>query len=309
MDIVVDDRDVGQRLDVVLVRRVGDMSRAKARRLIAQGAVRINGRRVRKGQPVQPGDRIGVDAVPPPADFPAAPDPDLPLRVAHEDARVVVVDKDPGVPSHPLRPEELGTVAGALVARYPEMAGVGYGLREPGLVHRLDTGTSGLLVAARDTEAFEHLRGALRAGRFDKRYQALCAGRLGAPRLVDHPIASTRKDPRRVVVCREPGEASRLRARPAETEVLEAEPAGPMTWLTVRARTARRHQVRAHLAALGHPLVGDAIYGGPPLEGLGRHFLHAGHLAFPHPDGGEVQVTAPLPPDLQRALALVKSRS
>lgn len=309
MDIVVDDRDVGQRLDVVLVRRVGDMSRAKARRLIAEGAVRVNGRRVKKGQPVQPGDRIGVDARPPPADFPAVPDADLPLRIAHEDDRVVVVDKAAGVPSHPLRPEEARTVAGALLARYPEMAGVGYALREPGLVHRLDTETSGLLVAARDAEAFEHLRGALRAGRFDKRYQALCAGRLGAPRLVDHPIASTRKDPRRVIVCRDGSEASRLRARPAETEVLEAEPAGPMTLVTVRARMARRHQVRAHLASLGHPLVGDSVYGGPALEGLDRHFLHASRLVFPHPDGAEVEVTSALPPDLQRALTLVKSRA
>ncbi|MFW6050618.1 MAG: RluA family pseudouridine synthase [Myxococcota bacterium] len=302
VEMVVAEEEAGRRLDVFLVHRVPGVGRAAARRLVAEGKVRVNGRRAKKGEPVRAGDRVWLEQVPAVASFPAEPDPALPLRVCHEDARLVVVDKGAGVPSHPLRPGERGTVANALVARYPEMAAVGYGPREPGLVHRLDTGTSGLLVAARDARAFDELREALRAGGFDKRYVALCAGRLGAPRLVDFPIASARRNRRRVMVCPDPAEAARLDARPAETEVLEARPVGRNTLVTVRARTARRHQVRAHLAALGHPLVGDALYGGPALPGLARHFLHASYLRFPHPDGGEVRVEAPLPADLQGIL-------
>lgn len=303
----VDEADDGDRLDVVLVRRVPGMSRAKARRLIAEGHVRVDGRRVRKGQPVAAGARITLAALPAPSDFPAAPDPDLPLCVVHEDPRLVVVDKEAGVPSHPLRPDERGTVAGALVARYPEMASVGHARREPGLVHRLDNDTSGLLLAARDAAAFTFLTEALAAGRFDKRYLALCAGRLGAPRRIDFPLAS-RRGSRRVVACTDPAEADRLRARRAETEVLEATPAGPsFTLATMRARSASRHQIRAHLAALGHPLVGDALYGGPPAPGLHRHFLHASHLAFPHPDGGRLEVASPLPADLEGIVRRAKS--
>jgi 23S rRNA pseudouridine1911/1915/1917 synthase len=303
VELEVAAEEAGQRLDRLLVTRVRGMSRARARELTADGKVRINGRRSRKGDRVVAGDRVHVEA-PPSPDVAATPDPDLPLRLVHEDARVVVVDKDPGVPSHPLRPGERGTVAQALLARYPEMADVGYGPREPGLVHRLDIDTSGLLVAARDAEAFAFLCRALREGAFDKRYVAVCAGRLGAPRLIDWPIATDKSDPRRVRVCRDAGEATRLRARRAETEVLEARPVeglpgGPFTLVTVQARMARRHQVRAHLAALGHPLAGDTLYGGPSMPGLDRHLLHAASLAFPHPDGGERKVTSPLPEDLK----------
>lgn len=304
LQLEVASHEAGQRVDRLLVSRIRGMSRARARALAADGKVRINGRRARKGARVEAGDLVRVQAPPPAPDWAAAPDPTLPLRVVHEDARVVVVDKDAGVPSHPLRPDETGTVAQALLARYPEMEGVGYGPREPGLVHRLDVETSGLLVAARDAAAFAFLRDALRGGAFDKRYVALCAGRLGAPRLVDWPIASHPSDPRRVRVCRDPGEAARLGAQRAETEVCEARPVeglpgGPFTLVTVQARMARRHQVRAHLAALGHPLAGDGLYGGPELPGLGRHFLHAGLLAFPHPDGGETKATSPLPEALK----------
>lgn len=308
LELEVTEEDAGRRLDVVLVSHVETLSRAKARRLTEEGEVRVNGRRARKGSTVSVGDRVVVQELPPPSEFDAAAAPDLPLSVVYEDARVVVADKPAGVPSHPLRPDEKSTMAGALVARYPEMAGVGYARREPGIVHRLDTDTSGLIVAARDAAAFEALRDALRAGRFDKHYLALCAGRLGAPGIVDFPIAAKPGDPRRVVACMLESEVARLKPQPAETELLSAEPAGEMTLVEVRARTARRHQIRAHLAAMGHPLAGDELYGGPAVAGLGRHFLHASSLRFPHPDGDrEVQAQAPLPEDLRRTLDSVRS--
>jgi 23S rRNA pseudouridine1911/1915/1917 synthase len=189
------------RLDVVLVQRVAGMSRAQARRLTSEGKVRINGRRAKKGDPLVPGDRVELEELPIPTDFTAAPDPDLPLAVVYEDARLVAVDKPPQVPSHPLRPDERGTVAGALAARYPEMRSVGYSPREPGIVHRLDTDTSGLLVAARDEATFDALRSDLKAGRWEKRYTAMVSGHLGAPRIVDFPLCRDPQDRRRVLAC------------------------------------------------------------------------------------------------------------
>jgi 23S rRNA pseudouridine1911/1915/1917 synthase len=289
------------RLDVVLVQRVAGMSRAQARRLTSEGKVRINGRRAKKGDPLVPGDRVELEELPIPTDFTAAPDPDLPLAVVYEDARLVAVDKPPQVPSHPLRPDERGTVAGALAARYPEMRSVGYSPREPGIVHRLDTDTSGLLVAARDEATFDALRSDLKAGRWEKRYTAMVSGHLGAPRIVDFPLCRDPQDRRRVLACLLESEVLRYEARPAETELLSAEPIGPHTLVEVRARTASRHQIRAHLAALGHPLVGDALYEGPSLEGLSRHFLHASRIEL-ELGGDRIVVESLLAPDLRAAV-------
>jgi 23S rRNA pseudouridine1911/1915/1917 synthase len=299
--------DAGKRVDVLLVERVPAMSRAKARALAEEGKVRVNGRRVRKGAVVQAGDVVTLDALPAPTDFDAAPDPGLAatLVVVHEDDALVIVDKPAGVPAHPLRPGETGTVAGALVARYPEIAGVGYRRREPGILHRLDTDTSGLLLAARDAVAFERLREALRAGLLEKRYQALVEGAIGAPRTVAVPLATDPSDARRVRACVDERDAVRLRARDAITHVVSAEPVGAaFTLVTVEAPVAGRHQIRAHLAAVGPPLAGDRLYGGPALEGLSRHFLHASEISLVHPrTGARLTARAPLPPELARALA------
>ncbi|MEO0325590.1 MAG: RluA family pseudouridine synthase [Myxococcota bacterium] len=280
--------EAGQRVDVVLVARVPSMSRAKAKALAAEGALRVNGRRVAKGVRLEAGDVVTLAELPPPARFRAAPDPDLPLEVVHEDPRFIVVHKDAGVPTHPLRPEERGTLAGALVARYPEMASVGHRPREPGLLHRLDTGTSGLVLAARDEGAFVTLRDALLGGSIDKRYLALALGSVRAPQRVDLPVAHDPGDRRRMVAGEREG------ARAASTEVLQSEvralpglPApGDVSRVELRAAAARRHQVRVHLATLGHPLLGDTLYGGPALPELAGHCLHASRLVFAHPETG-----------------------
>jgi len=161
LELGIDGQDEGARLDVVLVRRVDGMSRAKARRMVQDGLVRVNGRRVRKGTRLRAGDRVQLAELPRPTDFTPASAPDLPLSVVHEDPHVVIVDKPAGQPTHPLRPHERETLANALLARYPEMEGVGYALREPGILHRLDNDTSGLLVAAR-TRAWTRRTGACR---------------------------------------------------------------------------------------------------------------------------------------------------
>lgn len=304
-DREVGEAEAGQRLDVWLVRHVPAMSRAKARDLASAGKIRINGRRARKGVRVQPGDRVTLEELPRSGAFEASPDPDLVLPLLHVDDHLVVVDKPAGVPSHPLRPEEVGTAAGALVARFPEMTGVGYSPREPGLLHRLDTDTSGVLLVARDADTFEALRADLEGGRMDKRYLALCAGAVSAPAVVDVPLASDPADARRVLACPDPAEAARRRARPGRTEILSARPIeGGLTLIEVRATRAGRHQIRAHLSHVGHPLAGDALYGGPSLPGLARHFLHASSITLRHPvHGGTVTIESPLPSELQALLA------
>jgi 23S rRNA pseudouridine1911/1915/1917 synthase len=308
LSFTVADDDAGARLDVVLVRRIPGLSRAKARTLTEEGSVRVNGRRARKGAVVASGDVVTLSSPPPPASSPALPDASLALRVLHEDAHLVVVDKDAGVPSHPLRPDERGTVANALVARYPEMAAVGYGPREPGLVHRLDTDTSGVLLAARDGAAFATLRDALRSGAIAKRYVALVEGALVAPTTFAYPLATHPRDPRRVFACVEERDAVRLHARDATTHVVEAEPLGAFTRVCIEAPVAGRHQIRAHLAAAGHPLAGDRLYGGPAVLGLSRHFLHAASLRFTHPaSGAAMHVEAPLPADLEAALRTARN--
>src|SRR5690606_37544019 len=223
LDVV--EEDAGTRLDVLLVRRVEGMSRAKARRMIEEGGVRVNGRRARKGARVASGDHVHLDETPAPTDYPATPDPDLPLVVRYEDAHLVIADKPAGVPSHPLRPDEKGTLAGALVARYPEMAHVGYAQREPGILHRLDNDTSGLLIAARSARAFELLRAMLTAGRIENRYLAVVADSPGV-RPIDAPIAPPPSDPRRVHACVDPLDRRRAKARPAVTEILRVERVG-----------------------------------------------------------------------------------
>ncbi len=269
--------DAGERLDVVLVRRVAGMSRARAREWTARGLVRVNERRAKKSHTLAEGDYVAVEEPPDATEVVAEPDADVVLAIVLEDEGFVVVDKPAGMPSHPLATDERGTLVNGLLARFPEMRGVGYSAREPGIVHRLDNDTSGLMIAARDREHFDALRAQLSAGEIDKRYIALCVGAVAAPQQVDLPISN------------EPGSRPRVRvgaamnAKPALTEVLTSKRAGALSLVEVRARTAQRHQVRAHLAAIGHPLAADTLYGGDRVGGLTRFVLHASRLLFLHP--------------------------
>jgi 23S rRNA pseudouridine1911/1915/1917 synthase len=275
LELEVGETDAGQRLDTVLARRVPSLSRARARALVESGAVRVDGQIAGKSHLLSQGERVTVEQLPPPRDFYACPDPDLPLEVLLETDDFVVVDKPAGVPSHPLRQGERGTVAGALVARYPEMREVGYRRREPGIVHRLDTHTSGVMLAARSADAFVRLQEQLRAGRIEKRYLARCVGVVSAPIVIDTPIANDPRDRRKVRACADRREAKRLRAQAAQTEVLSSQPAAHGSLVEVQANRARRHQVRVHLASIGHPLLGDTLYGGPRLQSPDHHLLHA----------------------------------
>ena len=299
---VVPEGSAPDRLDRA-VARLFAVSRGKAMDWIAEGRVRVDGRRAAKGSQIGAGARLLVRV--PPSDAPV-PQPDLPIRIVHADEHVVVADKPPGMPSHPLKPQETGTAANALVGRFPELARVGPAPREGGLVHRLDGDTSGLLLAARTAAAHAALRAQFAARTVEKGYLALVAGELQAGGEIAVPLAHDPHDPRRVRAASDPDWAEAHGARTALTRFEPRERRQGFTLVDVEIATGVLHQIRAHLAFIGHPLAGDDLYGGPRLPGLSRHFLHAARLGFAHPSGGRALFESPLPPDLSRALADVR---
>ncbi len=260
------------RLDALVRALLPGASRRLVRILIDEGAVRLNGRIARKGERIVVGDRIEVPTL-----APLAPEPDAPLAVLHEDAEVVAVDKPGGMRGHALEPRQRGTVAAALLGRYPELAGVG-GPLAAGLVHRLDTGTSGVLLAARSPAAYDDWRAAFRRHEVVKRYVAIVVG-VPAPGVVETPLAHDPGDRRRMRAAR-PGE----RSWPARTVLVGIAPRGAFARVDVEIRTGVTHQVRAHLALLAAATLPS-----------GRHALHAAVLELP---ARAFLVAAPLPPDL-----------
>ena len=299
LERVVPDDAPKDRLDRAVARLFG-ISRGRAMEWIAEDRVRVDGRRSPKGAQVGPGARVSVRR--PPPDSPV-PQPELPIRTVHADAQIVVADKPAGMPSHPLKPGETGTAANALVGRFPELAGVGPAAREGGLVHRLDADTSGLLLAARTEAAHAMLRAQFTARSVEKGYLALVAGELHAGGEIDVPLAHDPHDNRKVRAASDAEWAETHGARPAVTRFTPAERRAGFTLVEVEIATGVLHQIRAHLAFIGHPLAGDVLYGGPAVAGLGRHFLHAARLGFLHPDGSKPRFASPLPDDLASVLA------
>jgi 23S rRNA pseudouridine1911/1915/1917 synthase len=295
----------GSRLDKAIAQLMPDFSRARVKRAIELGAVRVNGRRAPKGGAVATGDALRID-VAQVAETPALAAPDAPLKVVFETEQVVIVDKPANQATAPLRPGESGTLVNAILGRYPELTPrdkdtfIGHSSREPGIIHRLDTETSGAVIVARTAEAFEVLKAALKEGRIDKRYLLVCSAE-GLPEegTIEFPLTSHPKDERRVHACIHPRDVMRYEPRPARTVYRVVKTVGP--WALVEAIVGRalRHQIRAHFAAIGHPLAGDELYGGPVIRALGRHALHAAHVAF---DGsgvvGAFSVDIPLPKDI-----------
>jgi 23S rRNA pseudouridine1911/1915/1917 synthase len=255
----LDERQVpagaADRLDKVVAKLFG-VSRGRAMDWIAEGRVRIDGKRAPKGAPVPAGARISVER--PPPDQPE-PQPELAIRIVHADQHVAVADKPAGMPSHPLKPGEKGTAANALVGRFPELASVGPSLREGGLVHRLDTDTSGLLLAARTDAAYQMLRAQFTARTVEKGYLALAAGELHAGGEIALPLAHDPRDARRMMAISDPVYAEAHAARAAVTRFAPVERRGGFTLLEIEIPTGVMHQIRAHLAFIGHPLAGDAL--------------------------------------------------
>lgn len=294
--LTVDAAKAGQRVDLFVGEALG-LSRAKLKRLFEEGAVKVNGRAAKKGLLVTAGQRISVEYEEETRE--AVPDAGFPLVVLYEDAAVVAVDKPAGRPSHPLRPGETGTVANALVARYPECATASEDSREGGLCHRLDIETSGVLLAARTREAWHTLRAAFGGRGVDKRYLALVTGPLAEEGEIELPLRHHPRHPDRV----EPAVDGAEGAREAHSLFRVLGRSGEYSLVEVRILTGVLHQVRAHMAGVGAPLVGDTLYGGREEPGLSRFFLHAQSLGFTHPVTGKtVHVESPVPAELTAVL-------
>jgi 23S rRNA pseudouridine1911/1915/1917 synthase len=289
VDLRVAPEHAGERLDVFLARSVG--SRTAAQRLIVGGAVLVDGRPRAKRHTVAAGERISV------GELAREPEPDAPrarFALAYEDEHLLVVDKPAGVVVHPGAGHRTGTLVQALEGR---VAG-GDDPDRPGVVHRLDRDTSGLLVLSRTDAVHAALQRALRERRITREYLALVDGRPAARRgTIDAPLGRDRR-----VRTRMSTDTDDSREAITHFEVERNLPGA--TLLRVRLETGRTHQIRAHLLAIGHPVLGDPEYGrGRTLPGLERQFLHAGRLAFEHPvTGAAIDLTSPLPDDLQTVL-------
>jgi 23S rRNA pseudouridine1911/1915/1917 synthase len=287
----------GVRADRFLAEQVPGSGRKALADAFEAGRVRVNGKRAKKGQMLAAGDIVELaGAIAGAGGEAPLPDPEAgaALVVLHEDPRIVVVAKAAGPATHPLQPGERGTVASAVVARWPSCARASEAPREGGAAHRLDAGTSGALAFARDRAAWLALRAAFHEGRVEKSYLALVESEVARGGEVDLPIVQ--RGPRAVVV---PGDPDGLEAT-TRYEV-EARYQG-YTLLRCFAETGRMHQVRVHLAFAGMPIVGDATYGTARAGFIG-HFLHAATLRLPHPDDGRlVRFEAPLPRERQALL-------
>ncbi len=287
-ELRVPDEGAGERLDVFLAAFAG--TRTQAQRLIDAGLVRVDGRPRPKRHVLAGGEVVRVEALP---EAPVADVAPAEFRIAYEDEYLLVVDKPPGVVVHPGHGHASGTLVQALagsVAGGPDPA-------RPGIVHRLDRDTSGLLVLARGEQVHAALQAALRARTITREYLALVEGRPPARRgTIDAPLGRDRRTRTRISTdTDDPHHA---------VTHFETERALPDdTLLRVTLETGRTHQIRAHLLAIGHPVAGDPEYGHAGRHGLERQFLHAARLAFEHPEtGASVDVRAPLPEDLVRAL-------
>ncbi len=278
-------------------------TRSQVQRLIRGGHVHVAGARTRMSSHVRAGDRIRVE-IPPVA--PAAPQPEtLPLDIVHDDPDIVVVDKPAGMVVHPGAGHADGTLVNALLHHVNDLSGIGGELR-PGIVHRLDRGTSGLMVVAKHDAAHAELARQFEAREVEKTYAALVWGVVRQGRRIDLPIGRDPFDRKRI-------SARARRAREAVTRVTKAEPLAAMTLAEIAIATGRTHQIRVHLSAIGHPIAGDQTYGGrkrhvPPVlrdahrivQRLDRPFLHAARLAFTHPcNSRRLAFSCDLPDDLQ----------
>lgn len=264
----------GHRADDAVLRSLPGFTRNEVKQLFDDGRVRVDGKRLKKGDRVAAGSELTVEA----SEAPIAPDPTISLDVVFESSDFVIANKPAGLPSAPLVRTESRSLAAALLARYPEMQGVGFREREPGLVHRLDTETSGVVLAARNEAAFRAARALFESALIEKRYLAVVSRGLTGSGQIDSLLGPDSADRRRVRVFRElpPGYA-----KPALTRYRVLNEGARFTLVELDVERAFRHQIRAHLADLGYPIAGDALYGGAEVPQLGaRHALHGSYIAW-----------------------------
>ena len=276
------------RIDVVVSEAFADLSRGRVQRMLGEGAITIGGETARKSAQVSPGDKIEVHV----ERFERRAPVSVPeLDVVYEDDSVVVINKAAGVVVHGGPGDTGPTVVAWFVQRYPELA-ARFDVERPGVVHRLDKDTSGIMVLAKTPESQGAVSRAFEARDVVKRYLAIVAGVPAKPRArIDAPIGRHGGDRTKMAVTR--------RGRESRTDYETIGDDGERALLALRLHTGRTHQIRVHLAAIKVPVVNDSTYG---TAGDGRQLLHAWRLAFPHPDGGRLTVTAPLPADMAAAV-------
>ena len=299
MILTLAEGDAGKRLDAFLHERLPEFSRSRLQSWIRENRVLLDGAAVRASHILRGGETVAVD----PADLPAlkAEAEDLPLRILYEDADLVVVDKASGMVVHAGAGHHSGTLVNALLHHFGPLSSLGGNLR-PGIVHRLDRDTSGVLVIARTDQAHQSLARQFHDREVEKTYLALVHGRMKA----QHGRLTK-------LIARDPVHRTRMTARLASgrsalTEYRVLEEFDRASYLEVRIGTGRTHQIRVHLASIQHPIVGDRLYGAPKnlpgLPELARFFLHAHRLRFRSPSTGNwISVESPLPPDLAKVLA------
>jgi 23S rRNA pseudouridine1911/1915/1917 synthase len=316
--ITVQDVPEEDRLDAYLARRLAGLSRSRVAQLIADGHVRVNSAAAKKSQAPEVGDVIDVDVPAAQPTHMAAEEIDL--RILFQDADIVVLDKPAGLVVHPAPGHRTGTLVNALLHHVTDLSGVG-GVLRPGIVHRLDKDTSGLLLVAKNDDAHRILSEALKQREIGRMYLAAVWGHLDDDRVtIDKPMARSRGDRQRMAISRA-GEGKR-----AVTHVRRIERWVAADLLRVKLETGRTHQIRVHLTSLNHPVVGDVTYGRNAHEGMRgtttlswarefarrvpRHFLHATELRFAHPRTAEaMRFESPLPADLVAAAEWARSTS
>jgi len=290
---------VGERLDRIVALML-DVSRSIAQKVVDAGGVAVDGRTETTGRVrLEEGQVVSVDEDRLPRSEAPRADPSVSFGVVHVDDSIIVVDKPAGLVVHPGAGNDDGTLVNGLLAAYPEIAGVGDPVR-PGIVHRLDAGSTGLLVVARTEEARLHLIDQFVDHSAGRTYLALVWGRPEAPHgVIDAPIGRSHRDPMRMAVVAD-GRDARTEYEVRATFSDRGEP----SLLECRLETGRTHQIRVHLSSIGHPLIGDPWYGQRrPTLGLDRPFLHASRLELDHPGSGtRVAFESPLPADLQAVL-------
>jgi 23S rRNA pseudouridine1911/1915/1917 synthase len=302
MQLIVSADEAGQRLDQFLASRLTTLSRSRIQRLIRSDQVHLDAGRAKPGLIVDAGLKVDVVI---PALEPAAPEPEaLPLAVLHDDPDIVVVNKPAGMVVHPAAGHRRGTLVNALLHHIGDLSGIG-GVARPGIVHRLDRGTSGVMVIAKHDAAHQHLARQFHDRSVEKIYVALVWGTLAAGQRFEQPIGRDRHH-------RQKMSSRTLRARSAMTEIISVEHLGGVSLAHVRIGTGRTHQIRVHLSERGYPVVGDDVYGGvrarvPPalaaLTRLERPFLHAERLSITHPaTNTRLTFHAPLPQELAAVL-------
>ena len=303
--LIVSAEEAGVRIDRYLTGVLAGESRSQIQRLIKDGKVCIAGEPVRSNRVVKAGETIDVEI---PAPVSPAPQPEqLDVEIVYQDSDIVVVNKPAGMVVHPAAGHAQGTLVNALLHQVKDLSGIGGELR-PGIVHRLDRGTSGLMVVAKNDKAHVELARQFQDREVEKEYIALVWGVVQAGKRIDLPIG---RDP----VDRKKMSAKARRARSAATRITAALHMEGVTLAHIAISTGRTHQIRVHLSEIGHPIVGDATYGGlrrrvpgdlRPLLALERPFLHAGRLVFHHPaDGRKMEFESRLPADLQTVLDLI----